>query len=57
MYVEVSGESFSDDLLVDKEEERELLNVSLKTKELIENERPSDMSLDSFLQDLVEWSS
>ena len=53
VYMEVSGESFSEDIFEDPAFERTLLNVSKETREVIEENKPSDMDIDEYLQLLI----
>lgn len=53
VYVEVSGESFDEDMFEDLSSEGTLLNVSKKTEQVLLEEKPADMDLDAYLQSLV----
>lgn len=53
VYMEVSGESFSEDIFEDPAFERTLLNVSKETRQVVEENKPSDMDIDEYLQSLI----
>jgi hypothetical protein len=53
VYMEVSGESFNEDIFEDSSFERTLLNVSKETRQIVEENKPSDMDIDEYIQSII----
>lgn len=54
VYMEVSGESFDQDIFEDPSFERTLLNISKETEQMIKDDKPVEQDLDEYLQSKIQ---
>lgn len=54
VYLEVSGESFDEDVLEDPAFERTLINISKETEQMIEEDKSDEQDLDDYIQSKIQ---